>query len=316
MKIRLSQTIVKIFLKITRKRNLKALFAVKSSTAMQIKSLILPLFLFLSSFCLGQEELEKGKALYQKGNYEGALAAINVWVEESKNPDGYMLRADCLQKLGEYSMSRADYDKARLNGYSDTDLNLNRGICKISLAQYDDARLDLSTYIEKNPNDPKGYYWMATLEYMNVENKACLRYIEEAIALDTNYAAAYYLRGANFIEQGKTNFAIEDFEMAYSLDESLYRAKMNVATIIMDLGQYQNAHEMLMELKVENIDFQDEVLYYLGEVDYRMHDLDGACLNWREASSMGDEDAKLNYKRLCLDKSGKARFKSRNYVQF
>jgi hypothetical protein len=57
-------------------------------------------------------------------------------------------------------------------------------------------------------------------------------------------------------------------------------------------------------------------MYYSGECMYMLHDLDGACSDWRESAHMGDADGENNYKRMCLTKSGKPRFKKRIYGQF
>jgi predicted negative regulator of RcsB-dependent stress response len=140
--------------------------------------------------------------------------------------------------------------------------------------------------------------------------------VDEALYIDSTYADAYYLRAAVYVEQNKVNFALEDFELAYALDPHLFRAKLNIAVLLIDAGQYQNALELLTELKTEPIDFIGEVLYYSGEALYMLHDMEGACDEWREATSQGDKDAESNFKKICLDKSGKVRFKKRNYAQF
>lgn len=265
-----------------------------------------------------QTDLTFIKHMYVAGEYEKAVPQLSELLTSTdlKNGEAYKLRADCFQKMGENGMAREDYDRARLYGYDLDDLYLNRGICKTSLSMFEDARQDLIVYVEKNQEDARGYYWMANLEYMNMDNKSCLRYVDEALFLDSTYADAYYLRGAVYVEQGKMNFAFEDFEMAYSLDPHLFRAKLNIAVLLLDAGQYQNALELLVELKTEPIDFIGELLYYSGEALYMLHDMEGACDEWREAASLGDKDAENNFKKICLDKSGKVRFKRRNYAQF
>jgi hypothetical protein len=47
-----------------------------------------------------------------------------------------------------------------------------------------------------------------------------------------------------------------------------------------------------------------------------LHDMEGACAEWRESAALGDKDAENNFKKICLDKSGKVRFKKRNYAEF
>lgn len=271
---------------------------------------------FLAASCVAQSAYQQALEYYTSGKYEQALNSSNIQIEQFASPEALMLRADCHHKLGDFSNALDDYDRAKLAGYKEDDLYLNRGICKISLSLYESAKLDLMNYMQKNEKDPKVYYWLATLEYMQMENKACLRFVDEAIWLDSTYADAYYLRAATFAEQKKYNLALEDFQDAYTLNPKLHRAKMNMATILLDMGQYRNAIEMLSELKLEDIDFVAEVLYYRGEALYYKHDMEGACGDWVEAAEMGDRDAESNYKRLCIDKNDKPRFKRRSYIQF
>ncbi len=263
-----------------------------------------------------QDELPKAKALYDSGEYDKALLILSEFLEKGANPEAFMLRGDCLQKVGDATMALSDYDKARIYGFSEDHLFLHRGICKSTVGNMDGAKLDLVTYIEKQPDDSRGYYWMAAVEYLAAENKACQRYIDMALALDSTYADAYYLKGANYADQGRNLLAMESFQTAFELNPKLHRAKMNVAIMLIDMGQFRNALELLSELRLENIDFHPEVLYYRGEAFYLMHDLEGACKEWDESANLGDPDATLNHKKLCMDLSGKPKFKRRSFAEF
>ncbi|MFM9986453.1 MAG: tetratricopeptide repeat protein [Flavobacteriales bacterium] len=260
--------------------------------------------------------LDQAREAYAEKDYSRALSAADLQIQQQATPEAYMLRADCLHKLEDYNHALDDYDKARQQGYLGDDLYLNRGICKISIELYDGARADLMSYLQKNENDPKGYYWLAVIEYMNAENKACQRYIDEAIFLDSTYAEAYYLRGANYVDTKKNNLAYEDFSIAYQLKPDLHRAKLNMATLLIDMGRFKYAIEVLTELKLEDPTIIKETLYYRGEAMYNMHDMEGACGDWVEAAEMGDEDSEDMYKRLCIDKNDKPRFKRSSYFQF
>ena len=275
----------------------------------------------LAGICFGlltmaQSPLDQAREAYKTGDYTKAWSDADIQITQHSTPEALMLRADCYHKLGEYSKALDDYDRAKSTGYSKDELYLNRGICKISLALYESARVDLNTFIQRNEDDVRAYYWMAALEYMNMENKACLRYLDEVLWRDSTYADAYYLRAANYADQKKMNLAMEDFQQALDLNPTMHRAKMNMAIILLDMGRNRNAIEMFSELKLESIDFTAEVLYYRGEALYNMHDMEGACGDWVEAAEMGDNDAELNYRKLCIDKHDKPRFKRRSYFQF
>jgi tetratricopeptide (TPR) repeat protein len=282
---------------------------------MRVHFLVIAILLS-SLFVAGQSALDQANEAYAAGKYEVALSNAQIAVAQHASPEALFCRADSYHKLGEFSNALDDYDKAKSAGYSGDMLYLNRGICKISMALFESAKVDLITYLQRNEDDPKVYYWLATAEYLMMETKASLRYIDEAIFRDSLYAEAYYLRGANYADQKKSNLALEEFRHAYELQPDLHRAKMNMAVILLGMGQNRNAIEMFSELKLENIDFTAEVLYYRGEALYNMHDMEGACGDWVEAAEMGDDDAEYNYRKLCIDKNDKPRFKKRSYFQF
>ena len=283
---------------------------------LSIRQLIL--FLSLSTHCLlswAQSPIAIAQKHYIEGNFELEITAATVALGGETIAEAYYCRANAHHKLGHFTEALEDYDRARINGYSDDELYLHRGICKVSLMMYESARIDLMQHLEYHPEDPKSYYWLATIEYMNMENKSSLRYLDEALGIDTTYADAYYLRAANMAELNKTNLALEDFQSALQSNPALLRAKFHMAVLLIGMGQYEYAFELLSELRLESTDFISEVLYYRGEVLYYLHDLDGACSDWNESAQLGDRDAQHNHKKVCAEK-GKLKSKKRTYFQF
>lgn len=277
--------------------------------------------LIIALLCLqgeawSQSALDQARQFYKNGDYATALTTIEIEILQHESAQALMVRADCYHKLSEYSKALDDYDKAKMSGYPQDDLYLHRGICKTSMSLYESAKTDLIQYIQRQQEDPQGYYWLATVEYQMLQTKSSMRYLDEALRIDSLYADAYYLRGANYTTQKKYNLALEDFAEAYQLNPQMYRAKFNSAILLLDMGQNRNAIEILSELLLENHDFTSEILYYRGEARYNMHDMEGACDDWVEAARLGDRDAENNHSRLCLDKKGKPKFKRRSYYQF
>lgn len=278
-----------------------------------------PLFLFVSLLCSAlsnaQSPLKLAQEHYAAGRYEEALASANVAVSMDRIPEALYCRANAHHKLGHFTEALDDYDRAKIGGYQDDEIYLHRGICKVSLMMYESARIDLMHYLEYHLDDARPYYWLATVEYMNMENKSSLRYLDEALAIDSTYADAYYLRAANMAELNKNNLALEDFQSALQYNPKLQRAKLNMAIILIGMGQYDNALEMLSELRLESVDFLSEVLYYRGETLYYLHDMEGACTDWNDSAQLGDRDAQQNHKRVCAEK-GKLKNKKRTYFEF
>jgi len=283
---------------------------------MRTLKFLLPVF-FLStlSWCRAQSALILAEQHYEAGRFDQAVAAASVAIGEEAGAEAYYCRANAHHKLGHFSEALEDYDRARINGFSEEELYLHRGICKISLMMYEAARMDLMHHLEHKPEDAPTYYWLATLEYMNMENKASLRFLEEAIVIDSTYADAYFLRAANMAELNRNNLAIDDFQLALYYNPKLLRAKFHMAVLLIGMGQFENALEMLSELELENVDFVSEVLYYHGEALYYMHDMEGACADWKESAHLGDRDAQHNLKKVCGEK-GKLKNKKKTYFAF
>lgn len=279
------------------------------------KPLLILLLLCPALWGYGQSALVLAQQHYEAGRYDQSITAASVAIGEDADPEAYFCRANAHHKLGHFTEAVEDYDRARINGFSGDELYLHRGICKISLMTYDAARMDLMNHLENHPDDPITYYWLATVEYMGMENKASLRYLDEALALDSSYADAYFLRAANMAELNRNNLAIDDFQLALQYNPKLLRAKFHMAVLLIGMGQFENAVEMLSELQLENVNFISEVLYYHGEALYYMHDLEGACADWKESAQLGDRDAQHNLKKVCGEK-GKLKNKKKTYFAF
>lgn len=262
------------------------------------------------------QDMDVLRARYAKGEYAAILNQIGSGEGYDMPAELYMIQGDCLQKTDNPEAALSAYDRSALGGYTHPQLYLNRGICKITLGHYNQARHDLRVYQSKRPRDGAGSYWLATIDYYELNNKASIRHLDESIAIDSTYAPSYFLRGANYSEMGKLSFALDDFITAYRLDPSIQRAKLYAAMILLDLGRYSESIEFLNELKLESDELTAEVLYYLGEARFRLHDLEGACQDWSDAASAGDVDSAENFRRLCTTKSGKPRFKRRTFGAF
>ena len=78
---------------------------------------------------------------------------------------------------------------------------------------------------------------------LNKEYDKAIEAYTSAIALDPNYAAAYYNRGNAYKNKGQYDRAIEDYNKAIALDPNLAYAYHNRGTAYSDKGQYDRAIE-------------------------------------------------------------------------
>ncbi len=281
-----------------------------------VKTPALIILALFPALLLGQSTLEQNLTLYREGQFETALRNLDSIILHQPSGENYFLRADCKHKLKNFSGALTDYDAAKMKGYAGPDIFLHRGICRVSMQMLSGAREDLNSYLGFNEKSSKAYYWLGVADYMEVENFASIEKLDMAIMLDSAYAEAYYLRAANYAEIRKFNKALADYSSALKCSPDLYQAKLNMARVYLETSNYQSAEELLSELRLEPVDFIAEVYYYRGEARYRLKDEEGACKDWREASNMGDSDAKESFDSVCLNRDGKPKYKKQTYFEF
>jgi len=272
-------------------------------------------FILLSFHAYAQSELTNWRELYGRNRFEQILAESELRKGDLE-PDEVLLIADCHQKMGEFHTALTQYNLAERRGCTDEKLLLHRGICFMSLQDFESGVIDLTTYLRKNEGDPSAYYWLGELEYRRMENKFSLDYLDEALKLDSSYRDAYFLRGANYVELRRYQLAYEDFAEVFQLDPEMYRAKYYMAMCAVEMTQYETAIELLSELILEDTGFPADVFSLRAEAHYLQREYEDACADWDEAAQLGDDGAKENFKQVCTEKSGKPRFRKKGYFEF
>lgn len=247
---------------------------------------------------------ESAVRLYDQNSYRGAISQLDFAIESKKESKYYKLRADCFQKMGNYESALADYNFSIRKEVSDSIVFLNRAACRINIELFEDAVTDLHKYLEKHPESPKAFYYLAVVEYYNFNYKGAIDYLELASTLNPDYMEAYYLLGAVYGEMGKPDLALENYGTAYELDPTFHRSMLNAAVLKMEYNDPDGALAILESLKTEQHDFGPELHYYLGEAKVMLHDKEGACDEWQTAAAIGDAEARVNYDRVCLGAKG------------
>jgi tetratricopeptide (TPR) repeat protein len=275
------------------------------------------LFLFTAPFALvAQNKLQDAYLAFADENYELTVELVTEVVENEKLAEGYMLRADALHKQSNFINALADYDFAEKLGYSDDDLFQNRGICRSSLGMYDAAEKDLWRHLEIHPENATSHYYLAQIDYMNGLMKDAMEHLEYALKFDDEHMPSWYLKGAAYGEMGDYKKAKQCFERAAALKPEFHRIQLNIALIYLEQLRYADAEFILQELRLADESLVAEVLYYRGEARYFQKDIEGACEDWTEAAALGDEDAQVNYDRICVKQKENLKKKKRTYAEF
>jgi tetratricopeptide (TPR) repeat protein len=138
---------------------------------------------------LAEQFFNEAKALYDKHDYDGAIAAYTKAIAANPNDAGaYANRAQCYEHKSDYARATEDYTRAILLNPNLTPAYTERAHSRIGQQDFSPA----------------------VLEDCN-----------KAIALDGNQARAYELRGIYYAHEGAMKLAEADWEKAIALDPAL-----------------------------------------------------------------------------------------------
>jgi hypothetical protein len=91
----------------------------------KVKHILFLLFLGLANLVVGQDFRAAAILQYAEGNYDAALHSINR-LEKFEACD-FFIKANALQKLGQFQQASLNYNEAKSNGCKDESLLLNNG---------------------------------------------------------------------------------------------------------------------------------------------------------------------------------------------
>jgi len=156
----------------------------------------------------------RGKARYDNGQYEAAIAdcneALRIKPDDFKAYDN---RGVAKSRLGQYKSAIADFDAAlRIKPDSATAYS-NRGVAKALLKQYEAAIADFDAALRIKP-DAKAYYGRGAAKHQVQQYEDAISDYDAALRIKPDYFAAYKGRGTVKILQGQSESAITDFDAA------------------------------------------------------------------------------------------------------
>jgi tetratricopeptide (TPR) repeat protein len=265
-----------------------------------VKHILFLLLLGLANLVVGQDFRAAAIQQYAEGNYDVALHSINL-LEKFEACD-YFIKANALQKLGQFQQASMNYNEAKSAGCEDESLLLNNGICEYSLGNLSESVHLLKLYTHENKTNFQGYYWLASAYYLQHKYSKSRAALERAFSLNEKYAPAYFLDAA--IHQGRKQYAAaaETFLEAYALDSTLEEAHLQAGISLLDMQKYEQAQKIFKQmLNPTNIAYV-QALYYSGETSYLLKENEEACKYWKAAADAGDYDSKEIVRTWCENK--------------
>ncbi len=265
-----------------------------------MKQILVLLFLGLANLIVGQDFRAAAIQQYAEGNYDVALHSINL-LEKFEACD-YFIKANALQKLGQFQLASTNYSEAKSAGCNDNALLLNNGICEYFLGNLSESVHLLKLYTHENKTNFQGYYWLASAYYLQHKYSKSREALEAVFELNEKYAPAHFLDAA--IHQSRKQYAaaVENFLEAYALDSTLEEARLQAGISLLDMQKNEEALTIFKEMLNPNNKAYVQALYYSGETSYLLKENDEACKYWKAAADAGDFDSKEIVRTWCENK--------------
>jgi tetratricopeptide (TPR) repeat protein len=266
----------------------------------------------LTQVCSSQQTtLSIAQTYFQEGKYELALSELG----RPSSPDDMFLMADCFHKMEQFQEALEAYNEAESLGYAEESLLLHRGICRVSIADFERAETDLLTYFHANPEDEKAHYYLGVIDYMLYNNRESMFHLNRAIQINPDYMEAIYLKAANLAEMGKHEDSMEAFAKCDKLRPEFSITKLNMAVNYIEMKDYFNAETLLTQLINTDADCLAEALYYRGWIYYAQRQMSKACEDWFATTKLGHFEGTNSYTEVCENKS-KTKRKQHTIVAF
>ena len=265
-----------------------------------MKQITILFFLGLANLVVGQDFRAAAIQQYADGNYDVALHSINL-IDKFEACD-YFIKANALQKLGQFQLASVNYNEAKSNGCKDESLLLNNGICEYSLGNLSESVQLLKLYTRENNTNFQGYYWLASAYYLQHKYSKSRDALETVFSLNEKYAPAYFLDAAIHQSRKQYGAAAETFLEAYALDSTLEEAHLQAGISLLDMQKYEEALTIFKQMLKPTSKTYIQALYYSGETSYLLKENDEACKYWKAAAEAGDFDSKEIVRTWCENK--------------
>jgi tetratricopeptide (TPR) repeat protein len=219
---------------------------------------------------LGNTALTRGIDLFMRKDFKGAVKefqrAIGLAPQSSYSIDAAHYMADAYLALDDPKNAVKAYQTAiRLNPNRD-DSHLKLGNLFFSEERFSEAATEYEKAVNLWPNAENrfalGQAYMNMGRYSDAENQ-----FNKVLRMEPRKPDGHYGLGLNAGRQGRYEEAIGHFESAIRLDKDFYAAYAEMGYAHADLGQIDEAVEIVSDLKERAPEIAETLSNYIYEVD-------------------------------------------------
>lgn len=219
---------------------------------------------------LANSALSRGIDLYTKQDYDGAIKefqrSIGLSPSSSYSPDASHYMANAYLRLDDPENAIKAYQTSiRLHPDRD-DTHINLGNLYFAQKRYGEAASEYSEAVRINPDANNlfslGQAYLNTGEYDKAERR-----FDRVRSLEPGKPNGHYGLGLVLSRKGRYEDAIRQFEEAITIKNDFHDAYAEIGYAYADLGQMDDAEEIVALLEDKAPDLADTLSVYMYEVD-------------------------------------------------
>ena len=266
----------------------------------------------------------QGRDKYQKGDYQGAIAAYNQAIQLNPNyvyaylargfvradlgdkqgmiadfnqavrinpndAEPYLFRSRVRADLGDKQGAIADYDQALRINPNYAEVYALRGVARAQLGDKQGAIADANQALRINPNDAIAYALRGTTRFQLGDKQGAIADANQALRINPNDAISYLIRGRSRYDLGDKQGAIADLNQALRINPNLSPAYGVRGFSRYDLGDKQGAIADFDQALRIDPNYADAYLGR-GASRYDLGDKQGAIADFNQALRINPND--------------------------
>ena len=179
----------------------------------------LPILFFALLLSCEQQSSQEGDALYQSGDYEGAVQAYSEYLTlYPKDVKSLYNRGRAYEEMELYELSLKDFKAVLENEPENLQANLSTGSYYYRKQDLENAQYHFELAVQHHENDAQANFLLARVMHKQGRKDQAMSGYNKAISLDPDLGEAYLYRGVlrTFLKQNSK--ACADYKQAQALN--------------------------------------------------------------------------------------------------
>jgi len=173
----------------------------------------------LQAYPKDTDALAQRASAYKKGEeWWQAIADYAAIMDIRQDLDALYARGYATAELDEYNQAKVDFNSVLQKRPNHIGALLGLGFCNYHLNKQSECQAALFKVLQISPNEADAHYELARSFFREDKADDALKHIEKAISLNPKHADSYNMRGSIYLKRGKKDLATSDFKKAQQIE--------------------------------------------------------------------------------------------------